>query len=103
MIVIKAEKENDIYRILFNALRNSAMPANVIYVGRAKPRGVYVHGLDEELLPDIPGYLVYRTGKIEYPGIIIGIVTRGNTRYEAVDRLLAAIEGYKGAVSKEEL
>jgi len=103
MIVIRAKTENDVYRIIFNAIRTSAMPATVVYVGRAKPKGVYVHKIEEELLPSVPGYLVYRTGRIEYPEIIIGIVTRGNSRHEAVDRLLEAIEGYKGAVVKEEL
>ena len=103
MIVIKVEKESDVFRVLFNALRTSPMPATVTYLGRAKPKGVYVHGIREEFLPGVPGYLVYRTGRIEYPGVIIGIVTRGKTRHEAVNRLLEAIEGYKAAVVKEEL
>jgi len=103
MLVLKAEKEVDVYRILLNAMRNIHMPATLIYVGRAKPKGVIVHGIREKLLPQIPGYLVYRTGKIEYPGIITGIITRGYTRQEALERMAVAIEGYKVSVIKEEL
>ncbi len=103
MIIIRASKELDIYRIVLEASRNSPRPANAIYIGKAKPKGVIVYDLQEDLLPSIPGYLVYRIGRIEYPGVIVGIITFGNTRKEALESLSIAIEAYKDAVIKEEI